>query len=449
MKFDLFENRREIAIFAIIAFVIFAINVGFKFLKFRQFQAQNSVQIHAKIQNFYYKSNKNGKKYLVLKLKTDDFTIYTTSFDAKFNAKIDTITPNERANFAINTKISTKNLNFYNFLSQNFYAPSFNRELVLIPTSNLAKFQNFIHAQHAPNLPLNDLPTQNTALTSHTKNSDKIAEFYLALFLATPISAELRADITHWGIAHLVAISGFHIGIIFGTLFFVLRWVYRYFQARFFPWRSAKFDISVVIFALLFGYLFVLDFAPSYLRSLAMGVFGFILLVRNLRITSFGNLFIIVAFLIALFPSLLFSIGFYFSCLGVFYIFAYCAHFWGKFGTFIDTILLNLFVFLAMNLPVYFFFETISAGQLAVIPISFAFVVFYPISVILHAFGAGGLLDEYLIAFLDFKLPLYQTHVPFWLFLASNLLSLGAIWRKEFIFIIAILGFTPLFFIEI
>ena len=286
-------------------------------------------------------------------------------------------------------------------------------------------------------------------MTSRAKNSDKIAEFYLALFLATPISAELRADITHWGIAHLVAISGFHIGIIFGTLFFVLRWVYRYFQARFFPWRSAKFDISVVIFALLFGYLFVLDFVPSYLRSLAMGVFGFILLVRNLRITSFGNLFIIVAFLIALFPSLLFSIGFYFSCLGVFYIFAYCTHFWGKFGTFIDTILLNLFVFLAMNLPVYFFFETISAGQLAVIPISFAFVVFYPISVILHAFGAGGLLDEYLIAFLDFKLPLYQTHVPFWLFLVSNLLSLGAIWRKEFIFIIAILGFTPLFFIEI
>ena len=55
---------------------------------------------------------------------------------------------------------------------------------------------------------------------------------------------------------------------------------------------------------------------------------------------------------------------------------------------------------------------------------------FYPLSAFLHAFGAGGALDEYLLEFLSWRAKGMNLSVPFWLFLLYNALSLASVKSK-------------------
>lgn len=401
-------------------FAVFCINLAYKYAKFQDFRSQNAF-VNAKILAKYYKISKYAKPYLVIKAKTKDFSFYITSFDESFCHLADSI---DTAHFGLRVGLVTADIGFKDYLKKSFYAPSFDLHFVPITPTFTDHAHAYITAQHT---------------------DPKIAELYSALFLATPISKELRSDVTRWGIAHLVAISGFHISVIFGVLYFLLRPIYRYFQAKFFPWRSMRFDLSVIIFGILLAYLFVLDFVPSYLRALGMGLLGFFLLVRNFRLINFANLFLTIAILIAFFPHLLFSIGFYFSVLGVFYIFVYIRHFWGKFGLFWDTLGLNIFVFLAMNIPVYYFFPTISIQQISVIFLTYIFSIFYPFVALLHLVGFGGLLDEILLKFLDFTLPTHTISISFVVFLLYSVFSILAIFDKNSAIIISFFGFLPLF----
>ena len=46
--------------------------------------------------------------------------------------------------------------------------------------------------------------------------NEKMAELFTALFLAAPVGKELRQDVNFYGVAHLIAISGYHFwGVIF------------------------------------------------------------------------------------------------------------------------------------------------------------------------------------------------------------------------------------------
>ena len=260
--------------------------------------------------------------------------------------------------------------------------------------------------------------------------SEKMTELFTALFLAAPVGKELRGDVNFYGVAHLIAISGYHLGLIFGFLYFIMRPIYRYFQARYFPYRNAKFDLSATIFAVLFCYLALIGFVPSFLRAFLMSLLALFLLARNVRVVSFELLFVVICAAVSLMPSLLFSIGFYFSCMGVFYIYLYLRHFGGRFSNLSNAILLNFWVFSAMILPVLYFFPLVSAQQLAVLPITPLFSLFYPISALLHAFGAGGALDEYLLEFLSWRAKGVNLSVPFWLFLLYNALSLASVKSK-------------------
>jgi len=422
LKLNLFNSNREIALFLGLFTLILCLNLIFIHHKFRAFTAQNTQILQTKLITKYHKTSKNGKDYLVMRLKTDEFSFYTTSFNPRFIAKMDTL-PND---ISLNLKVSTKNLKFQDYLKKSFYLPSFAPKIAETKPNLSQILGEKIAAQH---------------------ENQKITNLFQALFLAYPLDRELRFNVTLWGIAHLIAISGFHIGIIFAVAFFILSPIYRALQRRFFPHRSMKFDLSVLIFALLTAYLFLLDFVPSYLRSLTMGVLGFLLLVRNFRLINFQNLFLAVILLTAIFPHLAFSVGFYFSCLGVFYIFLFTRHFWGKFGIITDTIILNFYVFLAMNIPVYFFFPTISLQQISVIPLSYIFTIFYPFELFLHLLNLGDLLDSFLLKFLDFSLPFYKTQIPLWLFLVANFISLIAIWWRKAAILVPILGILPVIFI--
>ena len=434
-KLEIFENKREIFYFLLFITIIFALNLAFCYREFNEFKSQKYRFYNAQILQNYEKTNAKGKTYRVLRLKTSEFEFYTTTKkDFKTNG----------AKY-LNIGVITQNVKFKDFVKKRFYMPSFKLK---------PKFENSFEnsaqsLQNSPNLKNKFANLKQNAInfiTSQHQNS-KLKELYSALYFATPISKELRANVTNWGIAHIIAISGFHLGIIFGVCFFILMPIYKFFQKRFFPYRSANFDISIFVFILMSFYLFVLEFTPSFLRSLAMAFVGFFLLMRNFKIINFATLFITIALLIALFPHLAFSIGFYFSCMGVLFIFIYVKHFKDKFSPFLHLIFFNLFVWLCMNVPVYYFFSTLTPLQIAVVPISYVFIIFYPLSVVLHLFGLGGIFDENLLNFLEFSVSSYQTQIPLWLFITANLCAILAIKFKKFALLCPILGFLPIFFI--
>ena len=399
---SIFENAREVYVFCLACVLVFGLNLGFSYYKFREFKSQNGVILQAKILQNYEKTNAKGKIYRVLKLKTRDFSFYTTT-RADFDA---------RANEQILIGAENKNVKFKEYLSGSFFMPSYGTIELRYADSRESvrdKIYAFIAAQH---------------------ESEKMTELFTALFLAAPVGKELRQDVNFYGVAHLIAISGYHLGLIFGALYFILRPIYRYFQARYFPYRNAKFDLSATIFAVLFCYLALIGFVPSFLRAFLMSLLVLFLLARNVRVVSFELLFVVICAAVALMPSLLFSIGFYFSCMGVFYIYLYLRHFGGRFSNLSNAILLNFWVFSAMILPVLYFFPLVSTQQLAVLPITPLFSLFYPISALLHAFGAGDALDEYLLEFLSWRAKGVNLSVPFWLFLLYNALSLSSVKSK-------------------
>ena len=399
---SIFENAREVYVFCLACALVFGLNLGFSYYKFCEFKSQNGVILQAKILQNYEKTNAKGKIYRVLKLKTRDFSFYTTT-RADFDAG---------ANEQILIGAENKNVKFKEYLSGSFFMPSYGAIELRYADSGESvrdKIYGFISEQH---------------------ESEKMTELFTALFLAAPVGKELRQDVNFYGVAHLIAISGYHLGLIFGALYFILRPIYRYFQARYFPYRNAKFDLSATIFAVLFCYLALIGFVPSFLRAFLMSLLALFLLARNVRVVSFELLFVVICAAVSLMPSLLFSIGFYFSCMGVFYIYLYLRHFGGRFSNLSNAILLNFWVFSAMILPVLYFFPLVSAQQLAVLPITPLFSLFYPISALLHAFGAGGALDEYLLGFLSWRAKGVNLSVPFWLFLLYNALSLASVKSK-------------------
>lgn len=415
----IFNSFREFLLFMTVLGCVFALNLFLIYSDYNKFK-EDSGFLKATVVNSYLKTNSNNKSYRVLLLECDQFKFYTTTY--------------KKTKFSPHQKVLIKpnrvKVGFIDYLKGSFYMPN-----LAIKKLDLGRDSS--------------IRDEGIKSIKSLHKDEKIASLYSALYLAAPMQKELRADITKWGIAHLIAISGYHIGIIFAILFFLLKFCYLPLQKRYFPYRSREFDLSVLIFGFLVWYLFLLDFAPSYLRSLIMSLLLFFFAIRNIKIISFGTLFLTIIIAIALFPSLIFSVGFYFSCMGVLYIYLYISYFWGKFNKFVDVILLNLYIFFAMNIPVYYFFSSLSFTQIAVVPLGFVFLLFYPLSVALHLVGAGDLLDSFLLDFLNFKVQKFVVVIPFYLFIISNLVSILAIRWKFFAITACAIGFTPLFFVKL
>lgn len=279
--------------------------------------------------------------------------------------------------------------------------------------------------------------------------NEKIKEFYGALFFALPISLELRNDVNYYGIAHLIAISGYHIGLLFSLIFFILAPIYSFFQKRYFPYRNLRLDLSILIFALLLAYACLIGFVPSFVRSLIMAFWVFYLLCKNIKIINFVTLFCSILLCISLYPRLLFSIGFLFSILGVFYIFLYMHHFANKFNNLINIILLNIWTFFAMVLPVLYFFPLISYQQILGIILSGIFVIFYPLVLFLHLINYGDLLNFILDEFFKFKIYGTNIHIPFWIFISYLIASLISVRFKYLAFLCIFANFIPFIMIVI
>jgi competence protein ComEC len=114
------------------------------------------------------------------------------------------------------------------------------------------------------------------------------------------------------------------------------------------------------------------------------------------------TLLITVLLLIALFPRLFFSIGFWLSISGVFYIFLFLIYF---------NNLSKVKQFLLLPFWIYFFmlpYSLIIFGNFSLYhPLSILwtslFTLFYPLSIILHIFELGDLMDPLLKFLLELK----------------------------------------------
>jgi competence protein ComEC len=183
---------------------------------------------------------------------------------------------------------------------------------------------------------------------------------------------------------------------------------------------------------LLFGYLYLLGFVPSLVRSYVMLLVGFYLYDRYFEIISFEVLFVAVMLILAFIPEFFFSIGFWFSVSGVFFIYYYL-HFFSHLKPWQIVLTLNIFVYIAMLPVVHFVFYKFTYLQLLSPLLSIGFIVFYPLELFLHLIGQGGLIDSWIVELLNFETTSYQIKTPLWflmLFFVS-LLSFYKIYSKH------------------
>lgn len=412
-ELPLFATFKEALLFLLMLLVLCGFSLGIEYKNFLEFK--NAQRVEAKVLN-HYKKSKNSKEYYVLKLKLKSGNqFYTTSRE---NLKILT-------NREISLKVISKNVKFLDFISS-FYAPSYSIYLLPKKSSLLESVKTKISNQHSEKT---------------TK------ELFGALYFADPISKELRDKINLLGVAHLVALSGFHLGVILSVIFLILLPPYRFFQKRYFTYRNAYFDIAIFATLLMFSYLYIVDFVPSLLRAFGMFLVGFLLYIKGIKVLSFTFLFSTLALLIALKPSLFFSIGFLFSAYGVFLIYLTIHHFSDKGVVFIFFAINSLLYFLMLPL-VHYYFTPFSPTQLLSIPLTMVFTIFYPLSALLHILNIGSLFDSYLISLFSYPKNQIELEVSPYFLLFFVIISLISIFSKR-AFMLLIITSLILFLIGI
>ena len=379
-------------------FLLFLLSLSYEYFSYKKFVAQENVTLTCKVLNQYEKS-RFSSSYFMLKLDCGEDVIYTAK-----GLGIGDVMEKE-----VSAEFSLSRLDFLGYL-KGFYAKSTDFH-VLESESFKSRLNASIAAQH--------------------EDKDTVT-IYKALYTAAPQNIELRQKLSSLGVSHLMAISGFHLGVLSGVLFFLFGWIYRPIAGRYFPYRHANRDLFLVVAVFLFAYVWFLDFTPSLIRSFGMLVVGYFLYDRGLKIISMQTLFLTLLLLVAFFPRLLFSLGFWLSASGVFYIFLFLHHF-KKMNKVAIFFLLSIFVYLAMLPFSLYIFEIFSLMHPLSIVWSALFSIFYPLSILLHVSGFGGVFDGWLLKLLSLgELTTTVELSNFMFFLHVGLSLLAIKWKSLF-----------------
>jgi len=369
----LFKTYKDFLRFLVVCLFILSYSILIEFQNYKKLTNFDTALVTATVLKQYTKS-KEDKTYQVLKLASEDGFVFFTS------SKKDL--PNIIGQ-KLTLEIYTAHIKFIDYLRY-FYAYSYILDISKIQTMK-QRLNNIIQNAH--------------------KNDD-VANIYKALYTATPLTKELLNTFSALGVSHLLAISGFHLGVLSVLLLFLFKYPYSILQDKFFPYRSQTRDIFIIIVIILFLYLLFLDLPPSLLRAFSMLIVGFILYDRGIKIISMQTLSLTVIILISFFPRLFFSLGFWLSVSGVFYIFLFLINF-KNIGKFWQFILVPIWVYIMMLPLSLYIFHNFSIYHPLSILWSMVFVVFYPLSIFLHIVGFGDLLDFLLLRFISFE---YKTN---------------------------------------
>ena len=178
-------------------------------------------------------------------------------------------------------------------------------------------------------------------------------------------------------------------------------------------------------------YLWFVGFPPSLLRSYAMVLLGWIVLLLGMELLSFTFITTIILILMVLFPSLMVSLSFGLSVAGVFYIFLLLQYSKGLKAWVITLILIPLGIFLLMLPIVHTVFPVTSGYQLLSPLLSLLFIPFYPLVMGLHLLDFGSLFDTVLLALFDLPQSNTESLLPVWAIVGYIGISIGAIWSKK------------------
>jgi competence protein ComEC len=371
----LFRSIQETLIFIAGVCALFLFSFGSDYLDYKRLTRFDDSEVEATVLQQYPRLDGN-RRYRVLKLRTDDgTTFYMAVGDALRDLR----------GYSVCIFVRTPSLSFWDYM-KGFYARGY---VEAVYPQRLANYRvaEWIRAQH---------------------DDPEAGELFAAMFTAAPLSAEMHQKLSALGISHLLAISGFHISLLGGLLFLLLRLPYRWLQSRYFPWRSAKRDLFILGAGIMLGYVLFLQMTPSVLRAFAMTLIGFFFYDRGIRVVSFQSLLITVLLLCALWPKLLFSMGFWLSVSGVFYIFLFLQRFEdaGKTAAFIG---MHIWVYLMMLPIAVGIFGTFSALHPLSILWTMLFIPFYPLALLAHLLGQGAVLDGALHTLLSL-----ETHPVHW-----------------------------------
>lgn len=391
MFIKIIKSKQIVTIF--ILFFALLINILFEYGKYLEFIDEEVFETKVEILNIYQKDD-----FDILKLKTSNFEFFTSIPKNQEIKKFD----------LLNILIVSRNIDFIDYL-KGFYTKT-------IFFDELQKEQTF-----------KDKIIKNI---ENNHKDEKIIELFNALFLAVPISKELRDVITAYGIAHVVALSGFHLVVLSFVIYWLLYFPYKFFQDRYFPYRNRKLDILLITTAILFYYLILTDIVPSLLRAFVMFCLGIYLLRSNIKILSYMTLFYTFLIVIAFYPKYIFSIGFWFSIFAVFYIYLFIQYF-KNYNKWLLFIFFNIWMFLIFNPIVHYYFPQTSYEQFYSIPITIFFNFFYPAEIFAHIFGFSNYFDEYLKIFIEHKIYVYEVFTPLYFYILYLFVSFLSIWSKK------------------
>ena len=398
-KPKLFPEKKTFVWVMLFFLLLILVRLSIEYQSYQSFISKPFYYTHAKVLNAYEKT-KGNKRYQVLKLRSEDgFTFYTRNY-SKDNFS------HKRLRLQI---FPDKHISFSDYLGT-FYVKSRIKNQALLPVTFKDTLLEKVAKQH-----------KDTSLQS----------FYNAIFFATPLEKELREKVSMLGVSHLVALSGFHLGILWGLVYGLLLLLYKPLQQRFFPYRHALFDVGIVAMIFLGVYLWFVDFPPSLLRSYAMVLVGWIVLLLGMELLSFTFLTTIILILVALFPSLVVSLSFGLSVAGVFYIFLLLQYSKGVKAWMITLIFIPLGIFVLMLPIVHTIFTVTSAYQLLSPLLSLLFIPFYPLVMVLHLLGFGSLFDTALLSLFSLPQSSRESLFPIWAMIGYTGLSIGAIWSKK------------------
>ncbi|WP_323659801.1 ComEC/Rec2 family competence protein [Aliarcobacter butzleri] len=391
MFIKIIKSKQIVTIF--ILFFALLINILLEYSKYLEFIDEEVFETKVEVLNIYEKDDKD-----ILKLKSLNFEFFTNMPKNEEIKRFD----------LLNILIVSRNIDFIDYL-KGFYTKT-------IYFDKLQKEQTF-----------KDKIIKNI---ENNHQDEKIIELFNALFLAVPVSKELRDVITAYGIAHVVALSGFHLVVLSFVIYWLLYFPYKFFQDRYFPYRNRKLDILLITIAILFYYLILTDIVPSLLRAFVMFCLGIYLLRSNIKILSYMTLFYTFLIVIAFYPKYIFSIGFWFSIFAVFYIYLFIQYF-KNYDKWLLFIFFNIWMFLIFNPIVHYYFPQTSYEQFYSILITIFFNFFYPAEIFAHIFGFSNYFDEYLKIFIEHKIYVYEVFTSLYFYILYLLVSFLSIWSKK------------------
>ncbi len=359
---ELFD-RRTFAYFLALIGAIALVSLLNLYSNFKELQRFDTAEIRAEVLNHYVKT-KAQRRYGVLKLQSEGVIFYTTGSAHLKNLQGRTI----------DLLIWPSRLSFLEYL-RGFYVHS-----ALLGV--------------APELSTKERLNRLIAKAHHSK---WMAELYGALFTASPMNPNLRNALSALGVSHLLAISGFHLGLLSLFVYGILYGPYRLAQSRYFPYRHRNRDLFVATAVILGLYLLILGWIPSLIRAFAMLLVGYILYDRGLKVISMQTLFVSILGLLALWPQLFFTLGFWLSVAGVYYIFL-LLHYFSGYSKIVLSVMIAAGVYLMMLPFSLSIFESFSLWHPLSIVWSLLFILFYPLVLLLHVIGYGDILDLLLLS---------------------------------------------------